>query len=624
MEDALTKGSDSSRGEPAAGCRVEIRIEAQGDVHVHACSCHDKPPAPPAPDCAPRPPRVEGACIPLGLGQKPKQSRATKLKTLRARGGPPSALGAAFLQTGRRFLAGAAPANDFETAVYPAFRRMSAETRGVLACCVDSYESTPPDLRDAGLAPAILADPAKPVETATLTALFLEEVRIGAVQTAFGDRAALEERPGLNRFFDPGATETFESQLRICTVNGLRVSTFRPRIPNGGYLPSEIQQSCVVTVAADGTTRQTCAVQTANCPGNQLADGSCARVPEVANGDSVMLTGANFMSVDMKVRLRALTGAATAEVDAFVFGDLLTPRQEQVNGQTVMIQDCRVKDRASFSVPDDLPPGAYEIVAALPNTLGFPAFGPILFSNPEYIEVVPPPTARFQVVAERLRARRETSPQSFGSDEVSLNLFATELLADGVGAPQALKLRFGDVDSGESRTIGQSVYTQSRPAVGMALTVVGFEVDSESAFRDQLTSFEDAFTEYLALAWDKLKEALIAGAGGAIKALGVFKGAIAIAIAAVVAVAIIAVVARWAPADLIMDDAIGFSVVDLADLTDAASPSPLITHHTSPLGLGVNVTPLEKSALTYREFREYVADEEDSRYEIYLRYNRTA
>ena len=46
--------------------------------------------------------------------------------------------------------------------------------------------------------------------------------------------------------------------------------------------------------------------------------------------------------------------------------------------------------------------------------------------------------------------------------------------------------------------------------------------------------------------------------------------------------------------------------------------------HQSPQDLEVVVTPLGKTALTHREFREYVAKEGDSRYEAHLRYNRTA
>ena len=126
----------------------------------------------------------------------------------------------------------------------------------------------------------------------------------------------------------------------------------------------------------------------------------------------------------------------------------------------------------------------------------------------------------------------------------------------------------------------------------------------------------------------KLREALTAGAGAAIKALGFVKGAVAIAIAAVVGIVVIAVISRWAPADLIMDDAIGFSVIELAELTNVDLPSGEITTQQSPQDLEVVVAPLGKTALTHREFREYVAEDEDededSRYEVYLRYNRTA
>ncbi|WP_285214650.1 hypothetical protein, partial [Klebsiella pneumoniae] len=90
------------------------------------------------------------------------------------------------------------------------------------------------------------------------------------------------------------------------------------------------------------------------------------------------------------------------------------------------------------------------------------------------------------------------------------------------------------------------------------------------------------------------------------------KGAIAIAIAAVIGIAIVAVIARWAPADLIMDDAIGFSTIELTELTNVGVPTGGVTSHRSPQDLEVVLTPLGKTALTYRDFREYVADDEDS------------
>jgi len=607
--------------EDAAGCRVDIVIEGKGDVHVHTCAS-PRGHASCANDA--RPPSAEGACIPLGLGCKPKQSREHKLQRLLSRSRVPSALAASFFQTARRHLAGASAANDFEASVYPVFERMPEAVRGVLACAVNSYETTPSNLRDAGLDASILADSTKPVDTASLTESVSRELRLRAAEATFGDPAALEERPGLNRFFDPGG-EFFETQLQICRVNGLRTATFRPPIPLADRLPEEIQQRCALVLGADGKIRQNCSVQTGNCPGNELFERVCARVPDVANGDSVRLSGVNFINLDMKVRLKARVGAAFAEVSAHVFGDLQTPLREEVGGQTALIRDCRVKDQLTFVVPDDLPPGVYEIQLAMPNTTGLAIFPSTVLSNTEFLNIVPPEKARFQLVAERLRARAETSPASFGSDEVALTFLAAELLADGAtGSLQKLTKRFDDVDTGDNRTIEEAIFIQSQPAVGMGMAVIGFEVDSERAFREQLNSFQDAFIDYLSRAWDKLKGEVTGAAGAAIEALGFVKGGIAAAIGGLFGIAVIAVVARWAPADLIMEDALGFSATELTALTNAGLPTGGITKHRSSQDIEVVVTPQEKSALTYREIREYVADDEGSHYMVFLRYNRTA
>ena len=611
----------------SCGCTIDIRIDSRGDVNIYNCTHGpDSGPRPPSTEPCP-PPRTEGACVPLGLGCKPKQSKAHKLEQLRLRNRVPSALAASFFQTARRQLRGATAANAFEAAVFPVFEGMKPDVRSILACAVDSYETTPADLRDAGLEPSLLADPSKPIDTPTLTAAIIEEIRRRAADAVFGDPNGLQaERPGLNRFFDPAGEEIFEAQLQICRVNDLRTATFRPTLALADRLPAEIQQTCALVLGDDGVIRQNCSVQVGDCPGNQLQDGVCARVPDVANGDAVTLSGVNFMNTDMTVRLRALVGTSSAEVDAHVFGDLGTPPTEQLpDGTTRLIRDCRVKDLATFVVPDDLPPGLYDLTLAMPNNTGIASLGPTILSNVERINIVPPQTARFQVVAERMRARKETSPASFGSDEVALTFLAATLLPDGsTSSLQRLDKRFDDVDSGENRNIEAVAFAQAEPAVGMAMAVIGFEVDSERAFRLQIESFSEAFYDYLKRAWEAFKEELIAGAGAVIKQLGLVKGAIVVAIAAVLAIAVIAIVARWAPADLIMDDAIGFSVIELAELTNVGTPSPTITTATSPQGLEVVRTPLEKIALTYREFREYVSDDEDSRYEVYLRFNRTA
>ena len=86
-------------------------------------------------------------------------------------------------------------------------------------------------------------------------------------------------------------------------------------------------------------------------------------------------------------------------------------------------------------------------------------------------------------------------------------------------------------------------------------------------------------------------------------------------------------IAVWAPADPIIRDAIGLSINDLAMLTSSNAPPPDPATFTTEDGITVNVNktiPPEKLPSQYRETREYVSDDEDSRYEITYRYNRVA
>ena len=364
----------------SCGCTIDIKIDSRGDVNIYNCTHgKDGESRPPAAEPCP-PPRTEGACVPLGLGCKPKQSKTHKLEQLRLRNRVPSALAASFFQTARRFVRGAAPANKFETAVFPVFQGMKPDVRGILECTVDSYETTPTDLRDAGLEPSLLADPSKPIDTQTLTAALIQEIRQRLAETVFGDPNALgAERPGHNRFFDPAGEEIFEAQLQICRVNDLRTASFRPAIALGDRLPAEIQQNCTPVLGPNGQITQNCSVVVGNCPGNVLEDSVCARVLDVANGETVTLSGINFINTEMKVRLRALVGNSSAQVDAHVVGDFITPPNEQLpDGTTRLIRDCRVKDLATFVVPDDLPPGKYDLQLSMPNNTGIASLGPTI------------------------------------------------------------------------------------------------------------------------------------------------------------------------------------------------------------------------------------------------------
>jgi len=351
-------------------------------------------------------------------------------------------------------------------------------------------------------------------------------------------------------------------------------------------------------------------------------------VLDVATGDSVVLQGVNYFSVDAKVRFTdKQTGVVVRDVDAYVFGDIQTPATEVVNGQTVLINDCRVRDRLTFSVPNDLVPALYQIQVVVPNITGISAFGPELVSNSEYINVIPPATARFQIVIETVIARKETSPDWLGSDEVGLQTlasafdtnFAVVLPAQDTSFKQ---LQDVDFDTGTRQDPNTIVFQHDQAILGVLLVVCGDEIDSQRYYDKEITSRSEFFIDLLKKEWAAV------GVSGlvAILKLGPW-GWIATGIAAALTLAVDAILTIWAPADPIIRDSIGLSVTDLATLTNVNAPPPDPTTFTAEDGIVVNVNktiPPEKAPSQYRETREYLSSDQDSRYELIYRYNRVA
>jgi hypothetical protein len=97
-----------------------------------------------------------------------------------------------------------------------------------------------------------------------------------------------------------------------------------------------------------------------------------------------------------------------------------------------------------------------------------------------------------------------------------------------------------------------------------------------------------------------------------------------VAVAVVVTLGIDLIYAAWAPADPIINDQIGLTTVDLVALTSVNFPSPPFSNHRTAKDIVVNVTPQVKRTQEYKELREYVSTEEESRYDIVYRYNRIA
>lgn len=612
-----------------------IQITGTREVNVYGCCAGRGEPEHPPASCeccidliAP------GQCVPLGIGAKPKQSQRSKLDALLANSPVPSALAAGFVQTARRFLAGRAAANTFESDTFHVLGALPSELQRTLSCALGSFDALNLAERNRLIDSTLLTDLDTPVDGATLGAAFAREINSRVGTAVFGDPAgAGQERPGRNRFFKPEG-ESFAIQLPIFTVTGLRTNEFTPALAPGDFKPEELQQHCEV-VLVNGTPETSCQVQTSDCPGNFLSDGqhvTCLRVPLVHGGDAVELQGMNYISVDAKVRLTAQPTGPVREVDAHVFGDLDTPLNEQIGGLTEVIRDARVHDRITFLVPTDLTPAVYAVQVVLPNVSGIPELANPIISNPQFLKLAPPESAQFTITSETLTAADETSPAFFGSDEVRVRVRAypvaiglTELI---LGEELSFDSEeFTDVDSGDVRDMTALLFAHQAPIDAMFMSILGFEIDSEKAYREQINSFTDAFLHYLKIALAEIG----AGLGAAAVLVGLkdllalgLAHPIVLLIAVAIVAAVIFFVSWWAPADQIIDDSIGLTVAELAELTSVDVPLAAPSERVTGSGIKVKITPLEKLPTQYREMREYTSEEEGSRYQIVLRYNRVA
>ena len=488
-----------------------------------------------------------------------------------------------------------------------------------------------PGERDGLFLSTLTADINTPIDPGGLGTAVGEEITQRASQLVFGDPLAVEqERPGKNRFFKPEG-EFFDVQLRVCRINDLRTNEFSPALQPGDYTPEELEIHCE-PVLVNNQVQLNCETQVGSCPGNFLTGDICLRVPDVEAGTAVVLEGVNYISVDAKVRLTSAATGISVDVDAHVVGDVDTPLNEVVNGTTLLIRDCRVHDRLTFLVPADLTPGVYSFQIVMPNVSGIPELGDPILSNPQYLRAVPPATARFQIALDSMHCDDETSPAFFGSDEVGISVVAAPLLPDGTtGSLQVLKgndgkefIRFDDVDSDKSFTINRVLFSQQQNIIALAMSLNGYEIDSDDAFEKQVKSSMDVFIDILKKEWDFIKAAITA-AGGYEKLAGLgLYGYIALGIAALITLTIDIIIALWAPADPIMHDVLGFSTSELAELTSANLPLPSADQYAATDDITVEITPLEKIPQQYKERRTYNSDDEDSRYQLFLRYNRLA
>ena len=172
------------------------------------------------------------------------------------------------------------------------------------------------------------------------------------------------------------------------------------------------------------------------------------------------------------------------------------------------------------------------------------------------------------------------------------------------------------------------LFSHTQPIVGVILSIVGFEIDGEEAYQEQITEWTDIFVDLLKdqigliLANKEIMEKALKG----LASLG-FWGYVVMAIAITFTLAIDLIMALWAPADLIIQDTLSLSTSDLARMTSLNMPppdeDPDTGLYTTAGNIEVRLMSVDKAQYEYTEVRGYVSDDEDSWYNLKLRYNRT-
>jgi len=376
----------------------------------------------------------------------------------------------------------------------------------------------------------------------------------------------------------------------------------------------------------------------------------CLAIPQVDPGADVGLRGLNFLTKNAQVRFRKIDQPPFRDIPPQPLSDW-QPDQTTPPG----VATCSVRDFAYFTMPatvrdgpNDIPvpPGRYAIQLAVHNDLNIPVVPgespPAEFlSNEILIDLQPSPNQRYQILIDEAGCDEETD--GLGSDEPWFRAITGTLAP--VMADTALQFPVlgrveifsaDDVDSGESINFPPaSLFNDALGRKFLAIGIIGLEVDSESAARQQIDKFFDAFLDYFnqGLVQIGLATAIGGGGGGALLAAAFKVGSVSASlwIGGAVAAAIVAgafLYAGWAPADPIAIDSMTLTGRELFDMTDinpghVPQPSWNRVHQLrmSSESLGKQLAVGGQAAI-YSEQRRYVSTWESSRYRLTYRFKR--
>lgn len=582
-------------------------------------------------------------CIPDSPEHKTHASLEERLAPFIENSVAPSALVGAFFHVLRRYLAGRGPDTDLEADAFGILAQYESSfegLRGLYECTLGTFDDLPVDVK------RVIVDPVywehssvdEPVVTDHLADRVFHEMlrhaeRLYALDPTAPTPCTTEEVPGLPRRWLRDGEEGYWPI--ICRVNGRRTS-------RGLTSLAEIKRDEMLEVCtADLEGRPVCTIKHFNddadpCPGDQFpptaaAEGqTCLAIPGLVPGTQVVVEGANFFSVETRVRLyNRATGVLVYELDAWVCGDQKTPMTDAVG----VVADCRVRDLLTFTLPDGMAEGPYAIRVVVP-TIGMAEINsssmPAEFeSDNEYVINVINTSDNFQIRCTELVCENESNPEWLGSDEVGVSVQVYPLnINPAMPAPAPTKTDFEEdnLDGGNRRALTQTLF--SGTGFGAIIIVIrGYEIDNRDVYKQQIRNWQDAYDEVIKGFWGKIIGAISTAAGAAI-AYSVLTNPPALVVAGVAALigavitAVVCIpIAIWAPADLLIQDAFYLTIEQFAILTSPAYPAPFFPTmgSLSTGGVRVRVFP-EAQSFTYSERRQYSVS--DARYSLALKYDR--
>lgn len=529
--------------------------------------------------------------------------------------------------------------NEFEAGIYAVFASLEPEQRKSMAFAFAGYgelrkDGTAECFFDDGLAKKVRD---RPLEKAEFVAEFMREGVAFAGQQLFSGSGGVIG-PGQVRPWRPPGGVPGESTTPLAPwpwLTAIRtdasstnefgnLESVRAVPPEtGAVTPLDYQfaQACRFDPDASGGIVAHCermhpppappgGLFGGNCEGgpNYTFGNDCLRIPTQRAGGSIRLRGFNFITPTVKVHLQLKDHPPLPPQECVIWGD----RETAVNDeQGRVITDLRVRDWVDVPIPSEDParPGAplaaglYDVWISVidPGTSGIPI---VRESNRLLLRILPNENIHFLFRSDRGRCIKETP--GGGDDEIWWDAFVGHLVANKVPLDVEGSIPFHvkdisrkpfprapweDMDDGKPATYVCDVFGPGPFELNgvVAFAIVGFEIDSEAAARDQLQGFWNAFFE----AFKKIAD--LAGAFGGPSAVAglaeVFAKsgiqalatqALSAAIVAVFYLAVITLVtagfwAVWAPADLIALDIFCLDAESAWDMTDSKRPLPGLT-----------------------------------------------